>query len=88
MQEPVAGEEPKIRNSSLFEHQQRLKGVAIGIEFQRKLGTGLFGGEEFIMQKLEGMKWHLCRQAAMCCQEICNPVNYYCNLTGNAFILE
>jgi uncharacterized protein (TIGR00266 family) len=30
------------------------KGVAIGINFQRKLGTGLFGGEGFIMQKLEG----------------------------------
>lgn len=30
------------------------KGVAIGIEFQRKLGTGLFGGEGFIMEKLEG----------------------------------
>jgi uncharacterized protein (AIM24 family) len=30
------------------------KGVAIGIEFQRKLGTGIFGGEGFIMQKLEG----------------------------------
>lgn len=30
------------------------KGVAVGIEFQKKLGTGLFGGEGFIMQKLEG----------------------------------
>lgn len=30
------------------------KGVSIGIEFQRRLGTGLFGGEGFIMQKLEG----------------------------------
>jgi uncharacterized protein (AIM24 family) len=30
------------------------KGVNIGIEFQRKLGTGLFGGEGFIMEKLEG----------------------------------
>jgi len=30
------------------------RGVSIGIEFQRKLGTGLFGGEGFIMQKLEG----------------------------------
>jgi len=30
------------------------KGVAVGIEFQRRLGTGLFGGEGFIMQKLEG----------------------------------
>jgi uncharacterized protein (TIGR00266 family) len=29
------------------------KGVQVGIEFQRKLGTGLFGGEGFIMQKLE-----------------------------------
>lgn len=30
------------------------KGVSIGIEFQRKLGTGIFGGEGFIMEKLEG----------------------------------
>lgn len=30
------------------------KGVSVGIEFQRKLGTGLFGGEGFIMQRLEG----------------------------------
>ena len=30
------------------------KGVAVGIEFQRKLGAGFFGGEGFIMQKLEG----------------------------------
>jgi uncharacterized protein (TIGR00266 family) len=30
------------------------KGVSVGIEFQRKLGAGLFGGEGFIMQKLEG----------------------------------
>jgi uncharacterized protein (TIGR00266 family) len=30
------------------------KGVSIGIEFQKRLGTGIFGGEGFIMQKLEG----------------------------------
>ena len=30
------------------------KGVSVGIEFQKKLGTGLFGGEGFIMEKLEG----------------------------------
>ena len=30
------------------------KGVSVSIEFQKKLGTGLFGGEGFIMQKLEG----------------------------------
>lgn len=30
------------------------KGVSVGIEWQKKLGTGLFGGEGFIMQKVEG----------------------------------
>lgn len=30
------------------------KGVSVGIEFQRKIRTGFFGGEGFIMQKLEG----------------------------------
>ncbi|OZI10181.1 TIGR00266 family protein [Bacillaceae bacterium SAS-127] len=30
------------------------KGVSVGVELQRKLGTGFFGGEGFIMQKLEG----------------------------------
>ena len=30
------------------------KGVSIGIEFQKKLSVGFFGGEGFIMQKLEG----------------------------------
>jgi uncharacterized protein (TIGR00266 family) len=33
------------------------KGVSVGIAFQRKLMTGLFGGEGFIMQKLEGDGW-------------------------------
>ena len=30
------------------------KGVALGIAFQKKLGAGFFGGEGFIMQKLDG----------------------------------
>jgi uncharacterized protein (TIGR00266 family) len=30
------------------------KGVSIGIAFQKKIGVALFGGEGFIMQKLEG----------------------------------
>jgi uncharacterized protein (TIGR00266 family) len=30
------------------------RGVSLGIAFNRKLGAGLFGGEGFIMQKLEG----------------------------------
>jgi len=33
------------------------KGVSIGIHFQRRILTGLFGGEGFIMQKLEGDGW-------------------------------
>lgn len=30
------------------------KGATVGIEFSRKLGRGFFGGEGFIMQKVEG----------------------------------
>ena len=30
------------------------KGVSVGIEFSKKLGRGFFGGEGFIMQKVEG----------------------------------
>src|SRR5262245_8676316 len=33
------------------------KGVSIGIAFQRRLGVGLFGGEGFIMQRLQGDGW-------------------------------
>lgn len=30
------------------------KGVAVGVALQRRIGAGLFGGEGFILQKLEG----------------------------------
>lgn len=33
------------------------RGVTMGIEFQRRISTGMFGGEGFIMQKLEGDGW-------------------------------
>lgn len=33
------------------------KGVQLGIFFQKRIMTGLFGGEGFIMQKLEGDGW-------------------------------
>ena len=33
------------------------KGVSIGIHFQRRVLTGLFGGEGFIMQRLTGDGW-------------------------------
>ncbi len=31
--------------------------MSIGIAFQKKLGVGLFGGEGFIMQRLQGDGW-------------------------------
>lgn len=33
------------------------KGVSVGIAFNRRIGTGLFGGEGFIMQRLDGDGW-------------------------------
>ncbi len=36
------------------------KGVSIGIAFQKKIGAGLFGGEGFIMQRLEGDGYAFC----------------------------
>src|SRR5260221_4167160 len=33
------------------------KGVSIGIAFQKKLGVGFFGGEGFIMERLQGDGW-------------------------------
>ena len=33
------------------------RGVTIGIQFQRRVMTGLFGGEGFILQRLEGDGW-------------------------------
>jgi uncharacterized protein (AIM24 family) len=33
------------------------KGVSLGIAFQRRLGVGLFGGEGFILQRLQGDGW-------------------------------
>ena len=33
------------------------KGVSVGIAFNRRIGTGLFGGEGFIMQRLQGDGW-------------------------------
>jgi uncharacterized protein (TIGR00266 family) len=33
------------------------KGVSVGIAFNKKMGTGFFGGEGFIMQRLQGDGW-------------------------------
>lgn len=48
---------PQIGGSIICQKDSFLcaaKGVAVGVHFQRKIMTGLFGGEGFIMQKLEG----------------------------------
>ena len=48
---------PQIGGSIICQKDSFLcaaKGVSVGIYFQRKILTGLFGGEGFIMQKLEG----------------------------------
>lgn len=49
------------------------KGVSVGIEFQRKLGTGLFGGEGFIMQKLEGDGLAFCHAGGHIIERELNP---------------
>jgi len=36
------------------------KGVSVGIAFNRKMGVGLFGGEGFIMERLQGDGWVFC----------------------------
>ncbi len=41
------------------------KGVSIGIHFQKRILTGLFGGEGFIMQKLEGDGWVFVQMGGM-----------------------
>ena len=49
------------------------KGVAIGIEFQKRLGTGLFGGEGFIMQKLEGDGWAFVHSCGTIIERVLQP---------------
>lgn len=40
------------------------KGVSVGIAFNKRIGAGLFGGEGFIMERLEGTAGHSSTQAA------------------------
>jgi uncharacterized protein (TIGR00266 family) len=44
------------------------RGVQIGVHFQRRILTGLFGGEGFIMQKLEGDGWVFVQMGGMVIQ--------------------
>ena len=49
------------------------KGVSIGIAFQRKLGVGLFGGEGFIMQRLQGDGWAFVHAGGMLTERTLAP---------------
>jgi len=45
------------------------KGVSLGIDFKRKLGVGFFGGEGFIMEKLEGDGWAFAHAGGTICKK-------------------
>jgi uncharacterized protein (TIGR00266 family) len=49
------------------------KGVSIGIDFQRKLGVGFFGGEGFIMQKIEGDGLAFVHAGGTICEKVLRP---------------
>jgi uncharacterized protein (TIGR00266 family) len=49
------------------------KGVSVGIAFQRKLGVGLFGGEGFIMQRLQGDGWAFVHAGGMLVERELKP---------------
>ena len=49
------------------------KGVSVGIAFQRKLGVGLFGGEGFIMQRLQGDGWAFIHAGGMLRERVLAP---------------
>jgi len=49
------------------------KGVSVGIELQRKLGTGFFGGEGFIMQKIEGDGLAFVHAGGAICERVLGP---------------
>ena len=49
----MAAREKKAEEDSLA----AAKGVSIGIALQKRIMTGLFGGEGFIMQRLQGTGW-------------------------------
>jgi uncharacterized protein (TIGR00266 family) len=46
------------------------KGVSVGIAFQRRLGAGLFGGEGFIMQRLQGDGWAFVHAGGMMVEKV------------------
>jgi uncharacterized protein (TIGR00266 family) len=49
------------------------KGVSIGIAFQKRLGVGLFGGEGFIMQRLQGDGWSFVNACGTLIERVLRP---------------
>jgi uncharacterized protein (TIGR00266 family) len=49
------------------------KGVSISIAFQKRLGAGLFGGEGFIMQRLNGDGWAFIHAGGTLYERTLNP---------------
>lgn len=49
------------------------KGVSVGIAFNKKLGTGFFGGEGFIMQRLEGDGWAFLHAGGTITERVLGP---------------
>jgi uncharacterized protein (TIGR00266 family) len=49
------------------------KGVSIGIAFQKRIGVGLFGGEGFIMQRLQGDGWAFVHAGGMLHERTLGP---------------
>src|SRR2546422_3395739 len=49
------------------------KGVSIGIAFQKRLGVGFFGGEGFIMERLQGDGWAFVHAGGMMIERTLGP---------------
>jgi uncharacterized protein (TIGR00266 family) len=49
------------------------RGVSIGIAFQRRIMTGLFGGEGFIMQRLDGDGWVFVQMGGTVVERVLQP---------------
>jgi len=49
------------------------KGVSLGIAFQKRLGAGFFGGEGFILQRLQGDGWAFLHAGGMIHERVLAP---------------
>jgi uncharacterized protein (TIGR00266 family) len=49
------------------------KGVSVGIAFQKRLGAGFFGGEGFIMERLQGDGWAFIHAGGMLIERTLGP---------------